>query len=142
MSSRTVALMLLAVFATGIGTGFLFGANAAKEEKPMLFELRTYTTNEGKLPDLHARFRDHTVSLFKKHGMKNVGYWVPTDKENTLIYIVAHKDQAAASASWKAFSKDPDWHAARDKSEENGPILIKGGVKRQYMTPTDYSAMK
>lgn len=142
MSSRTFALVVFSVFAGGIGTGFLFGASTVKEEKPMLFELRTYTTNEGKLPDLHARFRDHTVALFKKHGMTNIGYWVPVDKENTLVYLIAHKDKAAAAASWNAFRNDPEWKAAFKKSHENGPIVAKGGVKSQYLMPTEYSQMK
>ena len=68
-----------------------------------VFELRTYTTNKGKLPNLNARFRDHTVRLFEKHGMKSIGYWTPTDKENTLVYVISHKSREAAKASWKAF---------------------------------------
>ena len=65
-------------------------APEAPEAPAEIYELRTYTTNEGKLDDLHARFRDHTVTLFKKHGMESVGYWVPADEpasENTLIYV-------------------------------------------------------
>ena len=48
-----------------------------------IFELRIYTTNEGKLDDLHARFRDHTTDLFEKHGMTNMGYWVPEGAKDT-----------------------------------------------------------
>ena len=56
----------------------------------MLYELRTYYTPEGKLDALNARFRNHTLALFEKHGMKNIMYWVPVDKPNTLIYVIAH----------------------------------------------------
>ncbi len=106
-----------------------------------LFELRTYTTNDGKLDDLNARFRDHTVKLFEKHGMKSLGYWVPTDgptASNTLIYVIEHKDADAAKASWRAFMGDPEWQAAYKASEEDGPILAKP-PESVYMTATDYS---
>jgi hypothetical protein len=114
---------------------------AAKSEK--VYELRTYHANEGKLDDLNARFRDHTMKLFEKHGIENIGYWVPTDGEaakNTLIYIVAHPSREAANKNWKAFMNDPDWKAAAKKSEENGKLVDK--VDRVYMKPVDYSPMK
>jgi hypothetical protein len=107
-----------------------------------VYELRTYVTNEGKLPDLLKRFRDHTCSLFEKHGMENIGYWVPVDAkdgaENTLIYVIAHQSRDAAKASWAAFQADPDWKAAAKASEANGKILAQkpGSV---FMDATDYS---
>src|SRR6516165_10576478 len=81
------------------------GYSRAEDQKtaPLLYELRTYTTEPGRLPALHARFKNHTMKLFEKHGMQNVAYWVPTDekpKDNTLIYIIAHKSQDAAKKSW------------------------------------------
>ena len=113
-----------------------------------LFELRTYTAATGRLDALHARFRDHTCKLFEKHGLMNFGYWTPMDQakgaDNTLIYIVAHRDKAAADASWKAFRDDPDWVAARKASEEKagGSLTVPDGVKSVYMAPTDYSPTK
>ena len=113
-------------------------------DAPRLFELRTYVTPPGKLADLHVRFRDHTVELFRKHGMTNVGYWTPIDEkdgaDNTLFYIVAHHDRAAAKASWKAFVGDPDWVAAKAASEVNGPLTTK--VSSVFAAPTDYSPTK
>lgn len=106
-----------------------------------VFELRTYTTNEGKLDALNARFRDHTVGLFKKHGIESVGYWVPTDGErasNTLIYVIRHESRDAAAASWKAFLADPDWKKAAKESQLDGKILAKA-PESIYMTTTDYS---
>lgn len=106
-----------------------------------VYELRTYTTNEGKLDDLHARFRDHTVDLFKKHGIESVGYWVPADEpdsNHTLIYVIRHESRDAAKASWKAFIADPDWKEVYAKSEAEGPILAKR-PESIYMDFTDYS---
>jgi L-rhamnose mutarotase len=110
-----------------------------------IYELRTYTTNKGKLPNLNARFRDHTMALFKKHGIHNVLYTIPqkkTLKDHTLIYIIAHKDRKTADASWKAFGSDPAWRKVAKESQKDGRILVKGGVKRVYMKTTDYSPVK
>ena len=103
-----------------------------------VFELRTYTTNKGKLPNLNARFRDHTVRLFEKHGMKSIGYWTPTDKEETLVYVISHKSREAAKASWKAFGADPEWKKVAAESQKDGRILAKR-PEAVYMTSTDYS---
>ena len=111
---------------------------------PKVFELRTYYTNEGKLNALNARFRDHTNRLFKKHGMTIVGFWTPQDKEkgkdDTLVYILSYPTREAATASWKAFQADPEWHKARDASEEDGKIVKK--VESIFLDPTDYSPIK
>jgi hypothetical protein len=102
-----------------------------------VYEMRTYTTHEGKLPDLHARFKDHTIQLFEKHGMRNVAYWVPVDTPNTLIYIIAHKDRESAQNNWRAFGSDPQWQAVAKASNANGPILA--GIENVFMTKTEYS---
>lgn len=111
-----------------------------------LFELRTYTTNPGKLEGLHARFRDHTVALFAKHGIESIGYWTPMDeakgRDNKLVYLIAHKSLEGRAAARKAFGADPRWKSARDASEADGKLLIQGGVESLTLTPTDYSPMK
>ncbi len=118
--------------------------NARADTKSRVFELRTYTTNEGKLPALQTRFRDHTVGIFKKHGMTSIGYWVPQDpprSQNTLIYIIAHSSREAATKSWAAFRADPDWQKVAAASEAEGKILSKS-PESVYMDPTDYSPLK
>lgn len=113
------------------------------ESKPRVFEIRTYTCEKDKLPDLLARFRDHTTKLFEKHGMTNIGYWVPADGErskDTLIYVLAHESRAAADKSWKDFRADADWVKARTESEAAGKIVTK--VESVFMNPTDFSALK
>lgn len=115
----------------------------AKNSEERLFELRTYTTLEGRLPALDARFRDHTTGLFQKHGLEQFAYWTPTEeeggKDTKLIYLLAHKDEADKAAGFAAFGKDPKWKAARKASVEDGPILVKKGVKSVLLKPTDYS---
>lgn len=105
-----------------------------------VYELRTYTTHDGKLEDLHTRFADHTMTIFEKHGMENIGYWTPMDQENTLIYIIAHESRDAAEASWEAFRNDPEWQKVYQASREDGPIVEK--VESTFMTSTDFSPMK
>ncbi|HZO86132.1 MAG TPA: NIPSNAP family protein [Verrucomicrobiae bacterium] len=118
----------------------------AKEPKARTFELRTYKATPGKLDDLNARFRNHTLNLFSKHGMTHYGYWTPLEAgkgaDDTLIYILAHKSQEAAQESFKAFRADPDWVAARKASEEKagGSLTVK--VDSEFMKPTDYSPTK
>lgn len=111
-----------------------------------IYELRTYTTPEGKLENLHARFRDHTMKLFKKHGMENVIYWTKTPDQKgadtTLIYLLAHKDKEAAQKSFNGFRQDADWLAAKTESEKNGSLTTPNGVKSEFLVPTDYSPLK
>lgn len=113
-----------------------------------VFELRTYTASSGNLNALNARFRDHTLKLFAKHGMTNIGYWTPVKgqkgADDTLIYILAHKSADAAKTSFDAFRADPDWIAARKASEEKagGSLTVQDGVKSVFMKATDYSPIK
>jgi hypothetical protein len=134
----------LAVFAAGFLVGQLndtgFDANAQGRK---VFELRTYTAPEGKLDDLVARFRNDTLRIFEKHGMDNVGYWLPTDapaSSNTLIYILAHDSRDAATKSWAAFREDPEWKAVAERTQANGPIVSK--VESVFLEATDFSPLK
>ena len=117
-------------------------------EQPRVFELRQYTCAQGRLPNLLARFRDHTLKLFEKHGMTNVGYWTPADKDkgadDQLVYIIAHKSISAQAASFKEFRVDPEWMAAKKLSEDEagGSLTVTNGVKSTLLIPTDFSPMK
>ena len=104
-----------------------------------VFELRTYTTFDGRLPALEKRFRDHTMEFFEKHGMENIGYWIPIEEPNTLIYILSHENMEAAKRSWRSFSSDSGWQEVAKESQKDGPILIRGGVKSIFMKSADYS---
>lgn len=140
MSRSLCALVLM--FAAGFGAGQAYRADVSAQGKKV-YELRTYYTHPGKLEDLNTRFRNHTLRLFEKHGMTNIGYWVPQDEpghSNTLIYVVAHESREAAKQSWDAFGKDPEWVKVRTASEANGKIVEK--VDRVFMDATDYSKIQ
>ena len=95
MTKTTCALIVCAAFATGLAARGLFSpAVTVHAAANRVFEIRTYTAAPGKLEALKSRFRDHTVKLFEKHGMKNIGYWT-TDvgpRSNALTYMLAFKD--------------------------------------------------
>ncbi len=124
----------------GVIIGTFFTAFAQDQK---VFELRTYQATPGNLDNLHARFRDHTIRIFRKHGMEIVGFWSPTsedERDDILVYLLAHDSQEAADASWQAFGADPEWDRVAEESNRNGQILA--GVERKYMVATDYSPMK
>ena len=140
---RIAFIALLA--AAALTAGFATRSRADKEKKmdDRVFEMRTYYAPPGKMKALHARFRDHTVKLFKKHGMTVVGFWVPIDEkeaEKKLVYLLAYPSKEAADKSWKAFRADPDWVKAKKESERDGALVEK--VESVYLNPTDYSPMK
>jgi NIPSNAP len=133
-------LYLLTLLAASAITAAAPKASAADR----VFELRTYTANPGKLDALNARFRDHTIALFKKHGMEVVGFWEPIDKEagagDKLIYLLAHPSREAAQANWKAFREDPEWVKVKAESEAGGVLPAK--IESVYLAGTDYSPLK
>ena len=135
-----------------IGAAFVLGfvARGVVPDEPVahaqsarVYELRTYTAPDGKLADLHARFRDHTMRIFKNHGITNVAYFKPQDaplSQNTLVYLIAHPSREAAKQNWAAFGKDPEWQKVANQSQVNGKIVAK--VESVFLDPTDYSPMK
>jgi hypothetical protein len=138
-------LVIIVAVVTIFTAGFWLGREktAQGSAKGRIFEMRTYTANEGKLAALQARFRDHTTKIFGKHGIQNVGYWVPADapaSQNTLIYIVAFPDREAAKKSWAEFREDPEWKKVQQESEVDGKLVNK--VDSVFMDPTDYSPIQ
>lgn len=137
--------MVLVFALTGFAVAQNETAKAPGNTPDKVYELRMYTCNEGKLPLLHARFRDHSIALLARHGMKSLYYWTISegattdgeDAKNMLVYILEHKSREAADASWAAFRADPEWVAVKAKSEEGGPLLSKNPVSI-FMTATEF----
>lgn len=116
--------------------------DAQAQSDGSIYELRIYTAVEGKLPALLARFRDHTIRLFEKHGIEDVGYWVPADpprSQDTLYYILKHQGREAAAASWDAFRQDPAWQKLKKESEASGKIVDR--IESLFLTSTDFSKL-
>jgi hypothetical protein len=116
-------------------------AAARLNPRTAVFELRIYYPAPGKIEALNARFREHTLKLFERHGMTNVAYWnelaTPEAPQGRVVYILAYPSRAARDEDWKAFGADPEWQAVAAASEANGKLVTK--VESIFMTPTDYS---
>lgn len=142
-SALVLSLAVVALFAV-LAVTPMRAADAAKpSEAGRVFEMRKYYAMPGKLDALNARFRDHTTKLFEKHGMQNIGYWMPAEGPEAgrvLVYLLAYPSKEAKAAAWKGFREDPEWKKARDESEKDGKIVEK--IESTILSATDYSAIK
>ena len=143
IDKRWGVALLATVFAGGIVLGQALGGPAHAQSGGSVFELRTYTANEGKMDGLLDEFRGYAARIFERHGMENVGYWVPTDaprSEDTLIYILRHDSREAAQQSWSAFIEDPEWRAAYEELNADGRLAA--AVESMFLEATDFSPMQ
>jgi len=113
----------------------------ALDPRSAIYELRIYYPAAGKLDALNARFREHTLKIFAKHGMTSVAYWneaaTAASPNGRVVYVLAYPSRAARDADWQAFGADPEWKAVSAASEANGKLVDK--VESIFMTMTDYS---
>ena len=136
-SKRYLAFVGITVFVAGFSAGIFWQPDQVQAQGNKVFELRTYTTADGKLPNLNARFRDHTMRIFDRHNMDNIGYWVPQDTPNTLVYIIAHDSRETAQENWGGFREDAEWPGV---AQASGVGRVQ--VESVFMEATDYSPMQ
>jgi hypothetical protein len=141
----TKILAAAALLLTGYAVGRVAPAPVAAAQAPSghVYEMRTYTASDGKLANVNARFRDHTVRIFQKHNMKSIGYWTPLEgptAETTLVYIIEHPSREEARKNWAAFNADPEWQKVKAESEVGGKLVAK--AESVFLNPTDYSPIK
>jgi hypothetical protein len=111
---------------------------AAPARETRVFELRTYYAADGKLEALNARFRDHAVRLFSKHGMTPIGFWTPEgNPDNKLIFLLAYPSREARDTAWRSLAADPEWVQIRKGTDRNGKLVR--FIEEAFLTPTDYS---
>ena len=139
-------LMLSAMLAAAFVAGYFVRGSTAPESVALaqaasrVYELRTYTVPEDRLEPLHARFRNHTLRIFPRHGINNVVYFRPQDPDKaktTMVYLISHASRQAADQNWAAFRKDPEWQKV---AAESGVGQVK--IVSEFLEPTDYSPMK
>ena len=108
----------------------------------MIYEYRVYEAAPGKLEALNSRFRNHTLGIFERHGIKNIGYWTASvgDYSDRLIYIVAFEDEGQRAKAWASFRADPEWNKVRSESEVDGPLTTR--ITNSILSPTDYSPLQ
>ena len=143
MSTKIVAAAALLLTGYAVGRVAPAPAVAAQAQPAHVYEMRTYTATDGKLANVNARFRDHTVRIFAKHNMKSIGYWTPLEgptADTTLVYILEHPSREEARKNWAEFSADPEWQKVKAESEVGGRIVAK--AESVFLVPTDYSAIK
>ena len=136
-NKRYLAFVAIAIFVAGFSAGIFWQPQEVQAQGNKVFEMRTYTTAEGKLPNLNARFRDHTMRIFDRHNMENIGYWVPQETPNTLVYIIAHDSREAAQENWGGFREDAEWPGV---AQASGVGRVQ--VESVFMEATDYSPMQ
>ena len=136
-NKRYLAFVAIAIFVAGFSAGIFWQPQEVQAQGNKMFELRTYTTADGKLPNLNARFRDHTMRIFDRHNMENIGYWVPQETPNTLVYIIAHDSREAAQENWGGFREDAEWPGV---AQASGVGRVQ--VESVFMEATDYSPMQ
>lgn len=139
-------LLILSCLALAVIASRSVAADKAEPAKTgaRVFEMRTYYAAPGKMNDLHARFRNHSIRMFEKHGIGVVGFWVPTDAkgaDEVVIYILSHASEEAAKKSWDAIRADEEWKKIKAESEKNGPLLAKP-PEAKFLKATDYSKIK
>ena len=109
----------------------------------MIYEMRIYHTVPGRLPALHKRFAEATLKMWKKHGIRQVGFftdYIGPNCNNKLTYLLEWKSLAEREQKWNAFAADPKWHALRAESEKDGQIVAR--TENMILSPTAYSKMK
>ena len=128
-----------------LGAAVVFGLTTVSQSKASgpnhVYELRIYHAAAGKLDALKARFGDHTDTIFKRHNMKSIGYWIPQENpDNLFIYVLEHPTRAEGEKNWDAFQKDPEWLKVKADSEKDGVLNQK--VDRTWMNPVEFSKLK
>jgi NIPSNAP len=143
---RAVATLAAASALFVSGCTSLAGSMMGEPQQPAvgLYEMRIYTAAPGKLAALDARFRDHTIGLFQKHGMTPIGFFhvytapgAPAD--DRLFYIMGYKDRAARDESWRAFAQDPEWQKVYNESQKDGSLTTQGGIQNIFLNSAEYS---
>lgn len=107
----------------------------------MLYELRTYKASPNQMPALHARFRDHTLALFPRHGITSVVYWTNLvgGHNDELTYMVSFESMAARQDAWASFAADPDWQKVFKDSNAAAAGLLSEWIDNRFLLSTDFS---
>ena len=108
----------------------------------MVYELRVYRSIPNRLPALLSRFEHETLPIWKKHGIRQAGFWTTVIGESSqeVTYMLAWDSLAEREKRWEAFLADPEWAAVVARSEKDGPLVQ--NIASQLLEPTRFSAMR
>ena len=129
---RVVAALGIAFGVAGVGWGY---AQQQKQKVQGFYELRIYTAQPGKRDALAERFASRTAAIYARHGITNVGYWIPQQSdpevgisaENSFIYIRAYPSKEERDKRLKARGDDPEFAEVVTKAERdpNTKLIVK-----------------
>jgi len=143
---KVLALLGLAVGVAGVGWGF-----AQQVRVPGFYELRIYTAQPGKRDALAARFASRTAAIYARHGITNVGYWIPLQSdpelgisaENTFIYIRGYPSKEERDKRLTAAHDDPEFGEVVTAQERNPSTKLIVKPHNIDMVPNgSYTAIK
>ncbi|BBG00869.1 MULTISPECIES: NIPSNAP family protein [Pseudonocardia] len=106
----------------------------------MIYEVREYVAVPGRLPAIIKLFREVTLPLFDRHGMKVVSVGRTSFGDNSfneLVYVLQFSDLAELDAKWTAFLGDDDWADALSTYEADGPLHQ--SIRRRLVDPSPFS---
>ncbi|PSB29804.1 NIPSNAP family protein [Stenomitos frigidus] len=108
----------------------------------MIYELRIYHAIPGRLPALLARFQNHTLRIWEKHGIHQAGFWTTLIGESNqqLTYLLAWDSMAEREDRWNAFLADPEWIAISTETEKGGQLIQ--NISSELLAPTTFSSVK
>jgi NIPSNAP len=117
----------LAVFGFAFGVAGLVWGYAQEKKAVGFVELRVYTAQPGKRDALAARFANRTAAIYARHGITNVGYWIPQQSdselgisaENTFIYMRGYPSREERDKRLTAAHDDPEFKEVVTKQEQN-----------------------
>ena len=78
---KIIALLGVAFGVAGISWGY---AQEVRAKAIGFYELRIYTAQPGKRDALTARFVNRTAAIYARHGITDVGYWIPQQSDPEL----------------------------------------------------------
>ena len=143
---KMLALLGVSFGLAGVGWGF-----AQQQRTIGFYELRIYTAQPGKRDALAARFASRTAAIYARHGITNVGYWIPQQgdpelgisAENTFIYMRGYPSKAERDKRLTAAHDDPEFAEVVTKQERNAATKLIVKAHNIDMAPNgNYTAIQ
>ena len=118
---------LAAVVGMLVGIGGVGWGYAQQRNAPGFYELRIYKALPGKRDALAARFASRTAAIYARHGITNVGYWIPQQSdaelgisaENMFIYMRGYPSREERDKRLTAAHDDPEFGEVVTQQERN-----------------------
>jgi len=114
---------------------------AAKENKPRLFELRTYESHSKKANKKKIEmFNNAELAIFRRTGLQPVffGETLIGPKMPNLTYMLVFENMAEREKNWGAFASDPEWKKLSSTPGYMDAEIVTN-ISNVFLRPTAYS---